>query len=59
MNKRWKSLIGGILGVVLGLVIVSLFRDGQIDWDPIWFFVPFVLLILLFNLGLNLYKKRD
>ncbi|WP_042221776.1 hypothetical protein [Oceanobacillus manasiensis] len=59
MNKRWKSLIGGIVGVVIGLMIASLIRDGQIDWRAIWYFVPFAFLLLLFYLGLNLYKKRD
>ncbi|WP_036575933.1 hypothetical protein [Oceanobacillus picturae] len=59
MSKRWKSFLGGIVGVVIGPMIASLIRDGQIDWRPIWFFTPFVFLLLLFNLGFNLYKKRD
>lgn len=59
MNKRLKSFIFGIMGVFVGLIIVNLIRDGEIDRSTIGFFITLIFLILLFRLGLSLYKKRD
>lgn len=59
MNKRFKSFIFGLMGVPVGLMIGNLIRDGEIDWSTIGLFITLIFLILLFRLGLHLYKKRD
>ncbi|WP_170138816.1 hypothetical protein [Oceanobacillus chungangensis] len=55
--NKLKTFLAGIAGVLLTITIVSIIRDGEIDWDTIGVLVTFTILILLFSLGLGLYKK--
>ncbi|WP_226036754.1 hypothetical protein [Aquibacillus saliphilus] len=59
MTSRLKSFLSGILGVLVGIMIISIIREGQIDWDTIGFLLTATFLILFFRLGLNLYKKNE
>ncbi|WP_430786866.1 hypothetical protein VBD025_14940 [Virgibacillus flavescens] len=59
MIRRTKSLLSVLAGVVVGVMIVSLFKGEEIDWDTIWGTITIILLILFFKLGLSLYKRED
>lgn len=58
MNKRLKTFLYGILGVLVGISIVSIIKDGGINWSEIGYTLGMAFIILLFILGLNLYKKE-
>lgn len=57
--KKVKTFLWGIIGVIVGIMIISIIRDGEIDWKKIGTLLTFVFLILLFNLGISLYKKDE
>lgn len=52
-----KTFLSGIAGVLIAVIVVSLIRDGEIDWGTIGILIILIFLILLLRLGLNLYKK--
>lgn len=55
--KKLKTFLSGIAGALVGIMAVSLIRNGEIDWDTIGTLITVTFLILFFRLGLNLYKK--
>lgn len=55
--NRLKTFLSGIAGVLVGIMVVNLIRNEEIDWDTIGALITITFLILLFRLGLNLYKK--
>ncbi|MFD1851281.1 hypothetical protein [Oceanobacillus bengalensis] len=57
MNSRLKSFLSGLMGVLVGIMVVSIIRNGKIDWDTIGFLLTATLFVLFIRLGLNLYKK--
>ncbi|MFZ3580427.1 hypothetical protein [Virgibacillus sp. DJP39] len=59
MNSRLKSFLSSIVGVLVGIMIISIIRNGQIDWGTIGGLLAITFLILFFRLGLNLYKKNE
>ena len=59
MNKRLKSFTFAIMGVFVGLIVSDIVRDGKINWGTINSLFALFFVILLFILGLNLYKKRE
>ncbi|MCM3388093.1 hypothetical protein M3649_08080 [Ureibacillus chungkukjangi] len=52
-----KTFLSGIAGVLIAIIAVSFFRDGEIDWGTIGSLIVLILLILLIRLGLSLYKN--
>lgn len=59
LNSRLKSFLSGLVGVLVAIMIVSIIRNGQIDWDEIGFLLTATFLVLFIRLGLNLYKKNE
>ncbi|MFZ3579232.1 hypothetical protein [Virgibacillus sp. DJP39] len=57
MTNRSKSFLSSITGVLIAIIIVSLNRNGEVDWDTIGALISLIFLILLIRLGLSLYKK--
>lgn len=57
--KKIGTFLWSIIGVIVGIMIMSIIRSGEVDWKTIGMLLTFVLLILLFNLGLSLYKKDE
>ncbi|WP_390216751.1 hypothetical protein [Halobacillus campisalis] len=55
--NRLESFLSGIAGLLVGIMIVSVIRNGEINWEEIRFLITFAFLILLFKIGLSLYKK--
>ncbi|PYF06252.1 hypothetical protein [Ureibacillus chungkukjangi] len=52
-----KTFLSGIVGVLIAIIAVSFFRDGEIDWATIGSIIILIFLILLIRLGLSLYKN--
>lgn len=48
-----------MLGVFVGMIASDIIRSGEINWNNIGLFTTIVFLILLFILGIGLYKKKD
>ncbi|WP_157724898.1 hypothetical protein [Virgibacillus phasianinus] len=57
MTNKLKSFLSSIAGVLVGITVVSIIQNGEIDWGTIGTFLFLIFLILFFRLGLNLYKK--
>ncbi|WP_161493869.1 hypothetical protein [Virgibacillus necropolis] len=57
MINRLKTFLSCIAGASVGIMVVSLIRNEEIDWDTIGALITISFLILLFRLGLNLYKQ--
>ncbi|WP_404427107.1 hypothetical protein LG296_14810 [Ureibacillus chungkukjangi] len=55
--KELKTFLSGIAGVLIAIIVVSIIRDGEINWDTIGILIGLILLILLIRLGLSLYKN--
>jgi len=59
MNKRLKSFLYGISSTLIGISIVSIIKDGEINWSEISYTLGIAVLILLFILGFSLYKEES
>ncbi|MBD1221890.1 hypothetical protein [Virgibacillus halodenitrificans] len=59
MYKRLRTFLFGMLGVFVGMIASDIIRSGEINWNNIGLFTTIVFLILLFILGIGLYKKKD
>ncbi|WP_053217816.1 hypothetical protein [Virgibacillus senegalensis] len=57
LGNRWKSFLSGMLGVIVGLMIGDIVRGEAVEWFGA--FVTLVSLLLLFILGVRLYKKDE
>ncbi|HLR68227.1 uncharacterized protein YacL [Virgibacillus campisalis] len=57
MIHSLKQFLYGIAGVITGIIIVYLLNNEEINWDTIGVVITVFFLILLFRLGLSLYKK--
>ena len=57
ITHRWKSFLFVMLGVAVGIQIVSLFKTGELNIEALGSLMAVTFLIVLFNLGFNLYKK--
>ncbi|MCT2534371.1 hypothetical protein NC661_14995 [Aquibacillus koreensis] len=58
MERRLKILLFGIAGVMFGMVIGNVFRNGEVTGDPFGIILAIAILISLTTLGFHLYKKR-
>ncbi|RDW22119.1 hypothetical protein [Oceanobacillus chungangensis] len=58
MVNRYKTFLSCIAGVLVGIIVVNIIRDGEIDWDAIGYLFTITFLIVLIRLGLNLYKEQ-
>ena len=43
--------------VLIAIIVVSIIRDGEIDWSTIGILIVIILLILLIRFALSLYKN--
>lgn len=48
-----------MLGVFVGMIASDIIQTGEINWNNIGLFITLIFLILLFILGISLYKKKD
>lgn len=55
--RKMKTFLFGIVGVLIGVIVVSFIRNGRIDWGIVGILIALIIIALIFRLGLNLYKK--
>jgi hypothetical protein len=56
--RQLKTFLTGVAGVLTGMIISSIIRDEEIVWDTTDILIGLAVLVLLFRLGLQLYKNR-